>query len=74
MQFLDRKRSITLLVRQTASPSPRPPNSVFKKLLHRQLIQPIYGVSRWSTGNRERATSARGHRGRGLESRYRNYS
>ena len=38
MQFLERKRSITLLVRQTSSPSP-PPNSVFKNFLHRQLIQ-----------------------------------
>ena len=74
MQFLERKRSITLLVRQTSSPSPPPPNSVFKNFLHRQLIQIIYGVSRWSTGNRERATSTRGHRGRGFESRYRSYS
>ena len=53
---------------------PPPPNSVFKNFLHRQLIQIIYGVSRWSTGNRERATSTRGHRGRGFESRYRSYS
>ena len=35
-----------------------PPKPVFKNSLHRQFILVIYGVSRWSTGNRGRATSA----------------
>ena len=39
-------------------PPPHPPNPVFKNSLHRQFIHVIYVVSRWSTGNRGRATSA----------------
>ena len=34
-----------------------PPNPVFQNSLHRQFIHLV--VSRWSSGNRERATSAR---------------
>ena len=36
---------------------PPPPNPVFKNSLHRQFLHAIYVVSRWSTGNRGRATS-----------------
>ena len=55
--ILDRKRSIELPVKQISSPSP--PNSVFQNSLHRQFIHIKYVLSRWSSGNRERATSAR---------------
>ena len=36
-----------------------PPNLVFQNSLHRQFIHIKYVVSRWSSGNRRRATSAR---------------
>ena len=36
-----------------------PPNPVFQNSSHRQFILIKYVVSRWSSGNRERATSAR---------------
>ena len=36
-----------------------PPSLVFQNSLHRQFIPIKYIVSRWSSGNRERATSAR---------------
>ena len=36
-----------------------PPNPVFQNSLHRQSILIKYVVSRWSSGNRGRATSAR---------------
>ena len=35
-----------------------PPNLVFQNSLHRQFIHIKYLVSRWSSGNRRRATSA----------------
>ena len=51
---LCRKRSSALSVRQTSSP----PSPVFKNSPHRQLMLFNDAYSRWSTGNRERATSA----------------
>ena len=36
-----------------------PPNLVFQNSLHRQFMLIKYVVSRWSSGNRRRATSAR---------------
>ena len=51
------KRSIALLVRQSSLPSP--PSLVFQNSLHRQFIHIKYVVSRWSNGNRGRATSVR---------------
>ena len=48
---------ITLSVRQSSSPSP--PSLVFQNSLDRQFIHNKYVVSRWSSGNRRRATSAR---------------
>ena len=51
---LCRKRSSALSVRQTSSP----PSPVFKNSLHRQLMLFNDAYSRWSTGNRGRATSA----------------
>ena len=55
--YPDRKRSIALSVRQSYSPSPHP---VFQNSIHRQFILIIkYAFSRWSSGNRRRATSAR---------------
>ena len=57
--ILDQKRTTSLLVRQTSSPSPPPTDPVLKNSSHRQFILINYAVSRWSSGSRGRATSAR---------------
>ena len=54
--YPDRKRSIALSLRQSSSPSPHP---VFQNSIHRQFMLIKYAFSRWSSGNRRRATSAR---------------
>ena len=54
--ILDRKRSIALSFGQTSSRSP--PSPVFENSPYRQLILINDAHSRWSTGNRGRATSA----------------
>ena len=44
---------------QTKFPTLPLPNPVFQNSLHRQFILIKYAFSRWSSGNRRRATSAR---------------
>ena len=60
--YPDRKHSIALSVRQSSSPSPPPGISCYFMVFHvKYFISMLikYAFSRWSSGNRRRATSAR---------------